>query len=242
MKVRAVLDLMDGVVVRGVGGKRDQYRPIESKLTRSTAPRDIACAIHEATGISDFYIADLDAIEHRTRPDWALASWFAAQGWSLWIDCGLVSAAEVAAWPSETARPVIGTETFEDGPNALNRMQAAWAVLSLDMVNGVLLGSGSRRFADPVSLWESWRATGVADLILMDLARVGSYLGPIETSSGKVEAASPLYLGAKRHAAGGVRHAQDLKVLEAAGYHSALVASAIHDGRLSQASETIHRD
>ncbi len=233
IKVRAVLDLMGGIVVRGVGGKRDQYRPIESQLTRSTDPKDIVRAIQESTGLRDFYVADLDAIQKRSGPDWSLTAWFAAKGLSLWIDCGLQSAADLNRWQGDAARPVIGTETFEDHPKKLNFPSAETPVLSLDTLHGKLLGAGNRRFRAPDDLWNAWRSSGIEDLILMDLARVGSYAGPIDQCEESLPQASGRYEGANLHAAGGVRHAQDLKRLEVAGYHSALVASAIHDGRLS---------
>lgn len=65
MIVRAVIDLLNGKVVRGVKGQRDAYCPIQSCLTQSTAPDDIALAIFESTGIEHFYLADLDSIIHK---------------------------------------------------------------------------------------------------------------------------------------------------------------------------------
>ena len=42
MKILPVIDLMGGQVVRGVAGRRDQYRPVVSRLTPSSAPLDVA--------------------------------------------------------------------------------------------------------------------------------------------------------------------------------------------------------
>ena len=44
-----VLDLMNGKVVRAVGGRRDEYRPVVSTLTPSTEPVEVAMALLAAT-------------------------------------------------------------------------------------------------------------------------------------------------------------------------------------------------
>jgi phosphoribosylformimino-5-aminoimidazole carboxamide ribotide isomerase len=62
MRLIPVLDLKRGVVVRGVGGRRDEYRPVESVVSRSADPVDVACGLRERFGFREFYIADLDAI------------------------------------------------------------------------------------------------------------------------------------------------------------------------------------
>ena len=38
MKILPVIDLMQGCVVRGIGGRREEYRPIESRLARDSRP------------------------------------------------------------------------------------------------------------------------------------------------------------------------------------------------------------
>ena len=38
MRIIPVLDVLGGCVVRGVGGRRDEYRPIVSKLCNSREP------------------------------------------------------------------------------------------------------------------------------------------------------------------------------------------------------------
>ena len=61
-RIIPVLDVMGGVVVRAIGGRREEYRPIVSRLTDSTAPVEVANALLAATGAAEFYVADLDAI------------------------------------------------------------------------------------------------------------------------------------------------------------------------------------
>ncbi len=69
MRVIPVLDIMGGVVVRGVAGRRSEYRPIESSLCSSCDPPVVARAIVERFGLAEFYIADLDAISG-AEPAW----------------------------------------------------------------------------------------------------------------------------------------------------------------------------
>ena len=67
--------------------------------------------------------------------------------------------------------------------------------------------------------------TGVSELLVLDLAVVGTGAGPqnLELLEGlKRLVGLPVYAG------GGVRSAEDLKLLEDAGCDAALVGSAIH--------------
>src|SRR5438132_1291434 len=58
-RIIPVIDVMGGVVVRAVAGRRDQYRPLVSRLTNSTDPRDVAQALRDHTGTRHLYLADL---------------------------------------------------------------------------------------------------------------------------------------------------------------------------------------
>ena len=62
MKILPVLDLLDGIVVRGVAGKRNAYRPVESQLVDNPDPIFVAEAFRNHFGLTEFYLADLDAI------------------------------------------------------------------------------------------------------------------------------------------------------------------------------------
>src|SRR5438270_9099039 len=62
MRVIPVLDLKDGEVVRGIAGRRQEYRPIRSRLCDSSRPVDVAGAFRERLNLRDVYLADLNAI------------------------------------------------------------------------------------------------------------------------------------------------------------------------------------
>ena len=62
MRVLPVLDVLKGHVVRGVAGRRQEYRPIQSRLASSSQPLAIAGGFRRHFGLTEFYLADLDAI------------------------------------------------------------------------------------------------------------------------------------------------------------------------------------
>ena len=57
-----VIDLMGGQVVRGVGGNRNNYAPVESCFARDPSPGAVARAFAEHFLSTEVYVADLDAI------------------------------------------------------------------------------------------------------------------------------------------------------------------------------------
>ena len=72
MRIIPVIDLAAKTVVHAVAGRRNQYRPIESKLCESTSPIDIAQAFRSRFGLTELYLADLDAIQGKSQtPDWS---------------------------------------------------------------------------------------------------------------------------------------------------------------------------
>ena len=87
MRILPVIDLMGGVVVRGVAGRRAEYRPIVSRLTPSTAPLDVARAFREHFDLTELYLADLDAIAGQA-PALATIEALLDDGFRLWVDAG----------------------------------------------------------------------------------------------------------------------------------------------------------
>jgi phosphoribosylformimino-5-aminoimidazole carboxamide ribotide isomerase len=235
MQVLPVLDLLSGQVVRGVGGRRSEYRPIVSRLTASAAPLDVARAFAEHFGRRHFYLADLDAIAG-AEPAWPTYAALRAEGFALWVDAGASGPEQAERLGGAVETVVAGLETLS-GPDALAEMVAALGerlVFSLDLRDGAPLGACSR--------WpegEGWAIAqeaitrGVKRLLVLDLARVGgaSGTGTLELCA-RLAAAHP---GLEISAGGGVRNLDDLRNLARAGVRVALVASALHDGLLGRA-------
>src|SRR5438477_406179 len=80
-----VLDLAGGAVVRGVGGRRSEYRPVVSRLTRSAHPFDVAAAFRDHFGLAELYLADLDGIAGG-EPAFATIEGLCERGFGFWVD------------------------------------------------------------------------------------------------------------------------------------------------------------
>ena len=61
MKIIPVLDVLNGIAVHGIQGKRKNYQPLNSLLCASVDPLKIAINF-ESLGFDNLYLADLDAI------------------------------------------------------------------------------------------------------------------------------------------------------------------------------------
>ena len=220
MEIIPVIDLKGGVAVRARMGERASYAPIESPLSRSSDPVDVARGYLGLHGFRRIYVADLDGIEGRGRDDRMLVRLRAAfPDIELWVDNGLQDEPACRAWLRQgLGRLVLGSESQSDEtlPGRLG------AVLSLDFRGESFIGPP--RLLDDAGLWPD-------EVIVMTLARVGSGLGPDLVRLEAVRHKAPR---ARVYAAGGVRDAVDLAALEAERVAGALVASALHDGRIGR--------
>ena len=61
-KIIPVLDLKEGIVVLGMKGERDKYKPLESILTSSVQVMEVIKAFYQKVYLTEYYLADLDAI------------------------------------------------------------------------------------------------------------------------------------------------------------------------------------
>jgi phosphoribosylformimino-5-aminoimidazole carboxamide ribotide isomerase len=239
MQVIPVLDLQGGQVVRGVAGRRHEYRPVESVLCDDARPQSVAGAFVERLGLSTAYVADLDAIGG-APPDVATYRTLWACGLALWIDAGAgdVARAEAlvdfAARHAPETRIIAGLESLADGAALAEVLQAVGSerlIFSLDLKAGrpwtaapFWQGLSSEEIATfALSL-------GVRRLIVLDVSHVGmgggaathAWLAPLQAKFPAAE-----FIGG-----GGVRDVVDLQALAAAGFHGALVATALHAGRI----------
>lgn len=225
MRIIPVIDLKGGHVVRAIRGERAAYAPIATPLAAGSAPEAVVAGFLRLFEFDTIYIADLDAIERRgdhAETILALARTFPQV--SFWVDSGAAARSDGAslwrAFGLANLAPVIGSESL--APDcAPDLSHEARALLSLDFRGDNFLGP--RALLDNPQLWPP-------RVIAMTLARVGAFAGPdLALLSSLAPFARELY------AAGGLRDARDLDALAAIGVAGALVASALHDGRLSRA-------
>src|SRR5665647_874769 len=61
LKVIPVIDVLNKIVVHAVRGIRKEYQPLQSVLTKSVEPLEVARTFKNI-GFTELYVADLDAI------------------------------------------------------------------------------------------------------------------------------------------------------------------------------------
>jgi phosphoribosylformimino-5-aminoimidazole carboxamide ribotide isomerase len=229
------LDLMAGRAVWARGGVRATYAPVQSVLLREAGDAvALARAYRETRGYDECYVADLDALLGGT-PQLALLGRIAGIGSRMMVDSGATSVEQAAtALAAGAHRIVVGLETLTSFGALAAIVQAHGrdrVVFSLDLQAGqpvVVRDSPGRR--EPLALVEQAVLAGVAAVIVLDLARVGSEHGvdvALGTAIRRAHPALELLVG------GGIGSTRDLAAAAAAGYDGALVASALHNGHLS---------
>lgn len=239
MVILPVLDLMNGKIVRGIAGRREEYRPIISQLVDSAEPVAVARALADQFKADDFYLADLDAIQHG-RLSLEVYHRLLELGVRLWIDCGLRSADDPAIdalKQFDAANIVLGLESLHwpfDFNVLISRIGVTRTVFSLDLKKGEPLGLLSAEWNhEPELIAEHVIGAGVRRMIVLDLAGVGVGAGvPTEKLCARLKQKYPQV---EITTGGGVRNIDDVARLTKAGVDRVLVASALHDGRITAA-------
>jgi len=226
MQIIPVIDLKDGTVVHARMGERALYRPIETPLAHGSDPIDVVTGLLSVHPFTALYVADLDAIAGIGHNRAALQRLKQAiPQLTLWVDSGIANLDTAADWLQQgLGHLVLGSESQHDAALAHHLAENAQVVLSLDF-------RGPEFQGPPALLAQSdvWPQRVIA----MTLHRVGSHSGPDLARLAAVKAAA----GAARdvYAAGGVRDAADLRALAQANIAGALIASSLHDGRITAA-------
>jgi phosphoribosylformimino-5-aminoimidazole carboxamide ribotide isomerase len=245
MRVIPVIDLLGGQVVRGIAGRRADYRPIVSQIAADARPATVARALVERFGFDTVYVADLDAIMYR-QPDTAAWKEISGQGLKLWLDAGVSD--RRSAWRGREALSaagadfmlIVGLESLQDA-DELPVITKDWdfPIVSVDLKGGSLLTRTEEfKGVAPAHVAHTLvKVYGIDHLIVLDLEDVGCNRGTrtLELCREIHEAWPP----SQRKeitliSGGGVRGVDDLRALADAGCDAALVASALHDGRLSR--------
>jgi phosphoribosylformimino-5-aminoimidazole carboxamide ribotide isomerase len=187
-------------------------------------------------GCRELYLADLDAIRG-SEPDWALYAALHEQGFRLWVDGGIRRTTRAHQLANAGIESIVaGLETVAS-PAELAAMARAFGerlVFSLDLYHGEPLGDRDAwQGHDADAIAAQVLLLGIRRLLVLDLARVG-----LDGGTGTREICARL---CAKHphlsvsAGGGVRHRGDLLELQNCGVQTVLVASALHDGRLTRA-------
>ncbi len=235
MKIYPVLDLRGGQVVHAVAGQRHQYQPVQSRLTNSTDPVDLLNAMQDQLGLNQFYVADLDGIQHQ-RPDWRQLRRLTGTGAQLLVDAGFRTVRDSEMLPANdlgSVRAVLGTESFEDLESVVPD-HFANGIISIDLRNGLLqlAGGPAHLPKEPEGLIEDLAQRGFRDFILLDVATVGTHQGiPTLPLIAKMHSRCPEI---RFITGGGIRSEACLKDAQQSRVQGLLIASAIHNGTLGR--------
>ena len=241
MRIIPVIDLMGDTVVHAIAGQRSAYRPVQSVLASQSTPDSIGRALSQTFQATSVYVADLDAIAG-ADPAWTAYRQIARCGLNLWVDAGLSSPERAGEFSpgrpdaSWIERVVVGLESITS-PEALQHTVRVIGkdrcIFSLDLRQGTpITGSAAWAGYGAVEIAQAAAEAGVRSMIVLDLARVGTGQGVGTLSLCRQLRA--LWPEINLVAGGGVRNLADLHDLQESGCHAALVASALHDGRLTR--------
>jgi HisA/HisF family protein len=240
MRIIGVIDLLARRAVHARAGIRERYEPVRPAAGSSTEPGDalaLAGRYLDGLGLRELYVADLDAILGRPNHESqdALVTAVAALGAPLWLDTAVSSADRGRhAIGLGAARVVVGLETLSSY-DALGEVCDAVGgdrvAFSLDLRDGEpVVAIGGIPPCEPAHVVARHAAeAGAGALIVIDLARVGTRSGVDVELIGRVREAAP---GRTLLAGGGIQGREDLVRLADSGCDGALVATALHDGRL----------
>ena len=231
-----VLDLRAGRAVLAQGGRREAYAPVRSLLVPGGSAGDplaLARAYRDLLGCDEWYVADLDALAGGAVQS-ALVGALAGLGGRLLVDAAVAGperARELVA--TGAARVVVGLETLPSF-GALAAVARAIGpgrvAFSLDLRDGVVLAEAPLS-GTPLELANAAVTAGAGAIIVLDLARVGSGQGVDSVLVGALRRAHPQV---DLLAGGGIGTARELERLAGAGLDGALVATALHDGRVKR--------
>ena len=233
LKIIPVIDILNGVAVHAVRGRRKEYQPLKSILCDSADPVAVASAF-KTCGFEELYVADLDAIMGKGENFSVLERIAEKTGLRLLVDAGISDLNQARQlFQRKVSKIIIGTETL---PNlgsvkqAIDSFGSEKVIVSLDLKAGkVLSKSESLQAMSALELAGNLQGVGVGELIVLDLARVGSGEGVdfvlLEQLLKKVN--MRVLVG------GGIRDLADLVKLKELGVHGALVATALHSGKIT---------
>lgn len=241
MRVIGVLDLAGGAAVHAVAGRRSAYRAVRSRLVPQSGDAvALARAYGDALALRGVYVADLDAITGGA-PQHALvcAVARAAAPAAVLVDAGVCTAEQARRTLDDgAAQVVVGLETLPSlaalAP-LVHEVGGERVVFSLDLRDGVPLARAGAEVAPPVeplAVAVCAADAGVSAILVLDLARVGTGRGVDLALVRRIRHACPavaVLVG------GGVRDREELERLADAGVDGVLVATALHDGRLTAA-------
>jgi phosphoribosylformimino-5-aminoimidazole carboxamide ribotide isomerase len=218
-----VLDILNGAVVHAVRGERSRYEPIAgfSQIVSTSEP---LCILQEIRP-REVYVADLNLLTGRGDNLSVIKK--ISERTKTMADAGISKAGDLDRLPASVS-PVLGTET-----SSLQLIKEAAIerriVVSIDMMKRKVLARDPELAGQtPLQLLQRLNGLKLESVVLLELDKVGTSAGLDDQFLEEAAAAAkhPLILG------GGVEGEEDLRTLEEMGFSGALLATALHNGRI----------
>ena len=237
MRVIPVIDVLNNVVVHAVEGNRKEYQPLNSILTNSVNPIEVAAAFKQQ-GFSSLYLADLDAILG-DKPNFSLYRALAQMGFNFMVDAGITDIETAKNLCScKVSKIIIGTETLTNTnfvKEAIQQIGSKHIIVSLDIKDGKILTQPNfDDSSDTFELLKQFCSMGVSEFIFLDLSRVGSNKGismdllkQVLTIINNSAGHGRVYVG------GGVQGLEDLLTLKRLDVLGVLLATTLHSGKIN---------
>ena len=219
-----VLDILNGNAVHAVRGERSKYQPVSgSRICDSPSPLDIISALKPR----EVYIADLDRLQH-IGDNFELIKRISDKAKTM-VDAGVEDMDDIEKCLKIADTAILGTETasIELIKEAAEKFPGRIGV-SIDIKNGRVLTKDRRMETKPEELVKLLNDYDIKDLFILELNKVGTGAGIDVDFLRDVVGLSThnILLG------GGIRDMKDIDALKGIGISGALVATAVHNGRI----------
>lgn len=233
MQIIPVLDVRDGIAVHGKKGERENYHVVKGIMGDGADPVSLFDSYCKKLSCREIYVADLNAIEGRGN-NYGLLEELASSGKAdLLVDAGANAANGIRMLLSMGAKKVvIGSETLKTLDEAQKILYEFMGriVFSIDIMYDQIVTKYS--YLKKMKVDEAFSelsSLGFNEFIVLFLSNVGTGSG---LNMGTLKKISTLKTRKKVTliTGGGIKNRDDLVVLRNLGYDGALLATALHEG------------
>ncbi|MFX1317190.1 MAG: HisA/HisF-related TIM barrel protein [Promethearchaeota archaeon] len=233
-KIIPVIDILNSEAVHAIKGERNKYRPLQSKLFKSSNPIEIIKDLKQRIYFNEFYIADLDAIINK-KPNWDLyAEILKSLDVDIIIDPGIAYHKDLLLFSKfNFSKLILGLETinsFQLIYDAIKIVGTKKLIISIDMYKGKII-SNIKEIKNqlPLRVTKQIEEIGIKEIILLDLFRVGQKLGGIPSVYLEIlhSFEGNVLVG------GGIKNLNDILDYKQRNFSGVLIATALYDGTLN---------
>ncbi len=232
-KIIPVIDILNSKAVHALKGERSQYKTLKSYLFHSSNPVEIVRTIKNKLNFYEFYIADLDSIINKAPNYQILKEILEIPDIEIILDPGIANLKEIHNFSSFRIKSLIfGLETlksFKIINQSLQFFNQNNITISIDMYKGRILSKAKDiKEQNPLDLIKKIESSGIKNIILLDLFRVGQKIGGIP----------PFYLEILHNfngnifVGGGIKNFKDILKYKEQNFSGVLIATALYDGTI----------